>query len=74
MGDVTERVTLTPVAINEAMAFVDTVFKGRPRKQSYANIASAVFSNPEVCTVGLTEAEARDLFPKAAYIAPVFGP
>ena len=43
VGDVTERVTLTSVAINEAMAFVDTVFKGTPRAQSYAIIASAVF-------------------------------
>ena len=64
VGDVTERMTLTPVAINEAMAFVDTVYRDTPRGQSYANIATAVFSNPEICTVGLTEAQAREVHPK----------
>ena len=64
VGDVTDRMTLTPVAINEAMAFVDTVFRGVPRSQSYANIATAVFSNPEICTLGLTEAQAREAYPK----------
>jgi glutathione reductase (NADPH) len=59
VGDVTDRVNLTPVAIAEAMAFVDTVYRGRPRAVDHANVASAVFSQPPVGTVGLTEAQAR---------------
>ena len=60
VGDVTDRINLTPVAIEEAMAFVDTVFKGKPRQMDHANVASAVFSQPPVATVGLTEAQARE--------------
>jgi glutathione reductase (NADPH) len=60
VGDVTDRIALTPVAIQEAMAFVDTVYLGRPRRMDHENVASAVFSQPPVGTVGLTEAEARD--------------
>jgi glutathione reductase (NADPH) len=59
VGDVTDRINLTPVAIQEAMAFVDTVYRGTPRAMDHANVASAVFSHPPVSTVGLTEAEAR---------------
>ena len=59
VGDVTDRVNLTPVALAEAMAFVDTVYKGRPRAMDHTNIASAVFSQPPVASVGLTEEEAR---------------
>ena len=59
VGDVTDRINLTPVAIAEAMAFVDTVFKGLPRAMDHRNVASAVFSQPPVATVGLTEEEAR---------------
>jgi len=59
VGDVTDRIALTPVAIQEAMAFVDTVFRGRPRAMDHANVPSAVFSQPPVATVGLTEAQAR---------------
>ena len=61
VGDVTDRVNLTPVAIEEAMAFVDTVFKGQPRAMDHSTVATAVFSHPPLCTVGLTvtEAEAR---------------
>ena len=58
VGDVTDRVNLTPVAINEAMAFVRTAFFGQPSAMDYDNIPSAVFSMPPVGTVGLTEAEA----------------
>ncbi len=60
VGDVTDRINLTPVAIEEAVAFVDTVFKGKPRQMDHANVASAVFSQPPVATVGLTEAQARE--------------
>jgi glutathione reductase (NADPH) len=59
VGDVTDRIALTPVAIQEAMAFVDTVYRGRPRPMDHENVPSAVFSQPPVATVGLTEAQAR---------------
>ena len=72
VGDVTSRMALTPVAINEAMAFVDTVYGGRPRKQSYDHIATAVFSNPEICTVGLTEQEARATYDKGRIYSTSF--
>lgn len=58
IGDVTERVTLTPVAIREGMAFVETVFKGNPTPVDHALIPSAVFTQPEMGTIGLTEEEA----------------
>jgi glutathione reductase (NADPH) len=60
VGDVTDRVNLTPVAIREAMAFIDTVFKDNPRAYDHGNIASAVFTRPPVGTVGLSESQARD--------------
>jgi glutathione reductase (NADPH) len=59
VGDCTDRRALTPVALAEAMAFVETVFKSNPTSVSYSNIPSAVFSQPSVGTVGLTESEAR---------------
>ena len=59
VGDVTDRIALTPVAIAEAMAFVDTLYRGTPRAMDHANVPSAVFSHPPVGTVGLTEAAAR---------------
>lgn len=59
VGDVTNRVQLTPVAIREGHAFADTVFGGNPRTISYENIPSAVFSAPPIASVGLTEDAAR---------------
>jgi len=59
VGDVTDRIALTPVAIQEAMAFVDTVFHGTPRAMDHADVPSAVFSHPPVSTVGLSEVRAR---------------
>jgi len=59
IGDVTHRVNLTPVAIREGHAFADTVFGKRDIKVDHADIPTAVFSQPEVGTVGLTEAQAR---------------
>jgi glutathione reductase (NADPH) len=59
IGDVTDRVNLTPVAIDEAMRFVDTVFRGKPTPVDHHGIPTAVFSQPEIGTVGLTEEEAR---------------
>ena len=60
VGDVTDRVNLTPVAIREGHAFADTQFGGQPRGTDYDMIPTAVFATPEIGTVGMTEAEARD--------------
>ncbi|MGH1420977.1 MAG: glutathione-disulfide reductase [Hyphomonas sp.] len=59
VGDVTDRVALTPVAIREGHAFADTEFGGNPWHFDHADIATAVFTQPEVGTVGLSEADAR---------------
>jgi glutathione reductase (NADPH) len=59
VGDCTDRINLTPVAINEGRAFSDTHFGNKPRQMNYENVPTAVFSNPEAATVGLTEEEAR---------------
>jgi glutathione reductase (NADPH) len=58
VGDVTDRMNLTPVALAEAMALVRTLFENRPTAMDYRNVPTAVFSNPPVGTVGLTESEA----------------
>ena len=60
VGDVTDRIALTPVAIHEAMAFVDTVYRGTPRAMNHGDVPSAVFAHPNVSTVGLTELQARE--------------
>jgi glutathione reductase (NADPH) len=62
VGDVTNRLRLTPVAIREGMAVADTLFGGRPTAVDYVNVPTAVFSQPEAGTVGLTEAEARERY------------
>jgi len=59
VGDVTDRVQLTPVAIREGQAFADTVFGNKPTRVDYASIPSAVFSHPPLASVGLTEGQAR---------------
>ena len=61
VGDVTDRVALTPVAIHEANCFVNTVFGDRPMRPDHTLIPTAVFSTPEIGTVGLTEARALEL-------------
>jgi glutathione reductase (NADPH) len=58
LGDVTDRVQLTPVAIHEAMCFIESEYKGNPTKPDHQLIATAVFSQPEIGTVGLSEEEA----------------
>jgi glutathione reductase (NADPH) len=58
VGDVTNRINLTPVAIREGHAFADTVFGNKPTTVDHSNVPTAVFSEPEVGTIGLTEAEA----------------
>ena len=67
IGDVTNRVNLTPVAIREGMAFVETVFKGSPTAVDHELIPSAVFTQPEFGTVGLSEEEAREQEPIEVY-------
>ena len=59
VGDVTDRMNLTPVAIREGHAFADTVFGGKPTRADHDLVASAVFTQPELGTVGLTEDQAR---------------
>jgi len=60
VGDVTNRVQLTPVAIREGQAFADTVFGKKPHRVDYENIPSAVFSHPPMAGVGLTEGQAKN--------------
>ena len=60
IGDVTDRINLTPVAIREGQAFTETVFKGNPTAPDHDLVASAVFTQPELGTVGLTEEAARE--------------
>ena len=62
LGDVTDRVQLTPVAIHEAMCFIETEYKGNPTSPDHDLIATAVFSQPEIGTVGLSEDEAAKKF------------
>ena len=58
IGDVTDRIQLTPVAIHEAMCFVETAFKNNPTAPDHVHVASAVFTTPELATVGLSEEKA----------------
>ncbi len=74
VGDVTDRVQLTPVAIREGHAFADSVFGGNPRTVEYDHIPSAVFSQPPIASVGLTEEEARELCPKVKVYSSDFRP
>ena len=74
VGDVTNRINLTPVAIREGHAFADSVFGGRPTKVDHANVPTAVFSEPEVGVVGLTEAEARARLPRTDIYKAMFRP
>ncbi len=69
VGDVTNRVNLTPVAIREGAAFVETVFKGNPTKVDHDLVPSAVFTQPEYGSIGLTEEQARDERPIEVYCA-----
>ena len=62
VGDVTERINLTPVAVDEGRAFADTVYGHRPRQVDHSLVASAVFAQPELASVGLTEEQAIERF------------
>jgi glutathione reductase (NADPH) len=69
VGDVTDRLNLTPVAIREGHAFADTVFRGVPTKADHELVASAVFTQPELGSVGLSEEAARAAGPVEIYSA-----
>jgi glutathione reductase (NADPH) len=74
VGDVTNRINLTPVAIREGHAFADSVFGGRPTAVDYGNVPTAVFCEPEVGAVGLTEAQARQSFARVDIYKSAFRP
>lgn len=63
VGDVTDRINLTPVAIREGHAFADTVFGGKDVTADHTHVPTAVFTTPEIGTVGLSEDEARRIYP-----------
>lgn len=74
VGDVTDRVQLTPVAIHEAMCFIQTAFHNNPTVPDHDLIATAVFSQPEIGTVGLTEEEAVKKYEKVEVYRALFRP
>ncbi|MDH6232771.1 glutathione reductase (NADPH) [Mesorhizobium soli] len=74
IGDVTNRVQLTPVAIHEAMCFIETAYKNNPTKPDHDCIATAVFSQPEIGTVGLSEDEASKRFANLEIYRATFRP
>ncbi len=74
VGDVTNRVNLTPVAIREGQAFADHVFGERHEKVDHTRIPTAVFSQPEIGTIGLTEAQARKVHAKIDIYKTSFRP
>ena len=74
VGDVTNRVNLTPVAIREGHAFADTVFGGKPTPVDHTNVPTAVFSEPEIGVIGLTEAQARERLAKLDVYKTTFRP
>jgi glutathione reductase (NADPH) len=62
VGDVTDRINLTPVAVDEGRAFADSVYGNNPRQVNHRLVASAVFSMPELASVGLSEEEAIERY------------
>jgi glutathione reductase (NADPH) len=74
VGDVTDRINLTPVAIREGHAFADTVFGGRPVAVDHSDVPTAVFSEPELGVIGLTEAQARRDFARVDIYKTSFRP
>ena len=74
IGDVTNRVQLTPVAIHEAMCFVETAFKDNPVAPDHDVVATAVFSQPEIGTVGLSEDDAAKRFAEIEIYRAAFRP
>jgi glutathione reductase (NADPH) len=74
VGDVTNRVNLTPVAIREGHAFADTVYGGKPTAVDHSNVPTAVFSEPELGVIGLTEHQARERLDKVDIYKTSFRP
>ncbi|WP_117191494.1 glutathione-disulfide reductase [Rhizobium terrae] len=74
LGDVTDRVQLTPVAIHEAMCFIETEYRNNPTAPDHDLIATAVFSQPEIGTVGLSEEEAAKRYPELEVYRAEFRP
>ncbi|MGB6118374.1 MAG: glutathione-disulfide reductase [Mesorhizobium sp.] len=74
VGDVTDRIQLTPVAIHEAMCLVDTLYRGKPTKPDLDDIATAVFSQPEIGTVGLSEEAAAKAYDEVEVYRATFRP
>ncbi len=74
IGDVTDRLQLTPVAIAEAMVLSANLYDGKDRRMDYADIATAVFSSPNVGTVGLTEEQARSRYGEIVVYREAFRP
>ncbi|MGB7486080.1 MAG: FAD-dependent oxidoreductase, partial [Phormidesmis sp.] len=62
IGDCTDRINLTPVAIDEGRALADSLYGGQSRQTSYENVPSAIFTTPEAATVGITEEEAIEKY------------
>ncbi len=74
VGDVTDRIQLTPVAIHESMCVIETLFRNNPTRPDHDTIATAVFSQPEIGTVGLTEDEAAEKLGDVEIYRAVFRP
>ncbi|MDB5523227.1 MAG: glutathione-disulfide reductase [Rhizobium sp.] len=74
LGDVTDRVQLTPVAIHEAMCFIETEYRNNPTSPDLDTIATAVFSQPEIGTVGLSEEQAAKKFEEIEIYRAEFRP
>ena len=74
IGDATNRMNLTPVAINEGRAFAETLYAGRPRFLDYTNVPHAVFSNPSVGVAGLDEVRARERYEAVDIYKSTFRP
>jgi glutathione reductase (NADPH) len=74
IGDVTNRINLTPVAIREGHAYADTVFGGKMTPVDHSNVPTAVFSHPECGAVGLTETQATERLPKVDIYKTTFRP
>lgn len=74
LGDVTDRVALTPVAIHEAMCFIETEYHGNPTSPDHELIATAVFSQPEIGTIGMSEADASRKYEKVNVYRAHFRP
>ncbi|MPZ41371.1 MAG: glutathione-disulfide reductase [Rhizobiales bacterium] len=74
VGDVTDRIALTPVAIREGHAFADSVFGGKPTRVDHTGVPTAVFSEPEVGVIGLTETQAAEHYPRVDIYKTSFRP